>query len=102
MLSGVCVGTNDLETAGRFYDAVFATIGLKRIVTVENEIGYGLDSGDMCFWVLKPFDGQAATFGNGTQVMFSAQAKEDIAAFHATALQQGGSDEGAPGPRGLF
>jgi len=53
----------------------------------------------MCFWVLKPFDGQAATFGNGTQVMFSAQAKEDIAAFHATALQQGGSDEGAPGPR---
>jgi len=44
MLSGVCVGTNDLETAGRFYDAVFETIGLKRIVTVENEIGYGLDS----------------------------------------------------------
>ncbi|WP_286189797.1 hypothetical protein [Labrenzia sp. R4_2] len=29
MLSGVCIGTNDMAKAAGFYDAVFATIGMK-------------------------------------------------------------------------
>lgn len=99
MLSGVCVGTNDLERAGAFYDALLATIDMKRIVTVENEIGYGFENGPVTFWVLTPYNKEPATFGNGTQVMFSARSQDVVNQFHETALSHGGSDEGAPGPR---
>ncbi len=34
MLSGVCIGTNDLEAAGRFYDGLLETIDMTRALTV--------------------------------------------------------------------
>ncbi|MEM7215041.1 MAG: VOC family protein [Pseudomonadota bacterium] len=99
MLSGVCVGTNDLERAGEFYDALLASIDMRRLITVDNEIGYGALDGPVTFWVLTPYNGEKATFGNGTQVMFLAPNKAKVDAFHETAIASGGTDEGAPGPR---
>lgn len=99
MLTGACVGTNDLTKAGAFYDQVLATIGMVRLVTIPNELGYGLEGGTPDFWVLTPFNKDPATFGNGTQVMFGAQTEDAVAAFHAAALSLGGTDEGGPGPR---
>ena len=55
MISGVCVGTNDLPAAQEFYDSVLSTLGMDRLVTVENEIGYGI-GGDANFWVLTPYN----------------------------------------------
>lgn len=99
MLTGACVGSNDLTKAGSFYDTVLATIGMVRLVAIFNEIGYGTEGGTPDFWVLTPFDGQPASFGNGTQIMFGAKTEEAVVAFHAAALSLGGADEGAPGPR---
>ena len=99
MLTGACVGTNDLGAAGQFYDAVLATVGIVRLVTVKTEIGYGQENGTPDFWVLTPFDGKSAMFGNGTQIMFGAKTKAAVQAFHAEALRLGGIDEGRPGPR---
>ena len=98
MLSSVCLGSNDLARSGRFYDAVLGTIGMKRLIERAHEFGYG--SGDKAsLWVLVPFDGRPATWGNGTQVLFLAPDKAAVQAFHAAALAAGGLDEGAPGPR---
>lgn len=99
MLSGVCVGTNDLEAAGRFYDAVLATIGMRCVFVEPRERGYAGPDGRVTFFVLTPFHDRMATFGNGTQVMFHAPDAAAVKAFHATALAFGGTDEGAPGPR---
>lgn len=46
-----------------------------------------------------PFDGSAATFGNGT--MFAVMAKDEDQArrVHAAALANGGTCEGPPGLR---
>ena len=44
--------------------------------------------------------GKAATVGNGTMVALAARDRETAARVHAKALELGGSDEGAPGPRG--
>ncbi|MEO7221766.1 MAG: VOC family protein, partial [Devosia sp.] len=46
-----------------------------------------------------PFDGHAATFGNGTMLAFEARGYAAVDAFHAAALARGGTDEGAPGLR---
>lgn len=99
MLSGVCVGTNDLKAAGAFYDDVLATIGMTRLAEDEVEIGYGPPGGAASFWVLTPFNKDPATVGNGVQVMFTATSREGVHAFHKIALAEGGADEGAPGPR---
>lgn len=99
MFSGVCFGTNDLVRAGEFYDRVLSTIGVVRLAENDNEIGYGVADGEPTFWVLIPFDKKSATHGNGTQVIFSAEDSNAVGRFHATAMESGGSDEGAPGPR---
>jgi len=52
------------------------------------------------FSVLKPFDGQKATVGNGSMVALAAANPEQVQALHAKALALGGTDEGAPGTRG--
>ena len=99
MLHSVCLGSNDLARSARFYDAALAPLGLARLRETASEIGYGPAGGSPCLWVLKPFDGRPATWGNGTQVIFAAASPAAVDAFHAAALAQGGMDEGAPGPR---
>ncbi|AOW12792.1 hypothetical protein LPB72_17490 [Hydrogenophaga crassostreae] len=99
MLSGVCVGTNNMAAAGIFYDAVLATLGMRCVAADAQERAYAGQNGKASFFVLQPFNGQKATFGNGTQVMFAAPDAEAVKAFHAAVLRCGGSDEGLPGPR---
>ncbi|NND82284.1 MAG: VOC family protein [Gammaproteobacteria bacterium] len=99
MLTGVCVGTDNLAAAGEFYDTVLATVGMHRSMQNDLEIGYAIEGGPNCFWVIKPYNGKHATYGNGTQVIFSAQTKDQVATFHSAALAAGGRNEGAPGQR---
>lgn len=99
MLSGVCVGTNDMAAAGAFYDAVLVTIGMTCVAADAQERAYAGQDGKASFFVLQPFNRQRATFGNGTQVMFSAPDTDAVKAFHAAVLRCGGTDEGLPGPR---
>lgn len=100
MLSYVTVGSNDIEAAKRFYDALLGSIGMKPML--EHQTGgriYGSPDRRM-FGVLKPFDGEAASPGNGAMVGFAFDSPEKMSAFHALVLELGGSCEGAPGLRG--
>lgn len=99
MLSGVCIGTNDIPAAAAFYDAVLVTIGMSCVLDEPHERGYAGSDGRITLFLLVPYDGQKATFGNGTQVMFYAPDADGVRAFHAAALHAGGVNEGSPGPR---
>lgn len=108
MLRYVYFGTNDLAKAIAFYDATLSPLGMRRCVTNEPEwdriaAGWGLyeDGGvrELGFWIGKPFDGQAATVGNGSMVAFTARSWHDVDAFHAAALANGGTCDGPPGLR---
>lgn len=98
---GYCtVGSNKLEAAKAFYDALFELAGFKQLF--EHKSGgrmYGKD-GKLCFGVLGPFDQKPATAGNGTMVALAFKSRAEVDAFHAKALALGGADEGAPGLRG--
>ncbi len=98
--SHVTVGTNDISRATQFYDPVLATLGCTRRYETETYVGYGrAPDGEPAFWVVPPFDGKAATVGNGTHVALNAATRAAVDAFHAAALAHGGSDEGEPGLR---
>jgi catechol 2,3-dioxygenase-like lactoylglutathione lyase family enzyme len=91
------LGTNDLSKARSFYDAVLAPLGLKRIHDMDHASIYGVDG--PALFILKPRDGQPATRANGLTVGLQAPNRAAINDFHARALANGGTDEGAPGPR---
>lgn len=95
-----CLGTNDIARAREFYDAVLATLGQVRTMTLDHELGYGPEGSERrILYVVTPYDGRPATWGNGTQISFRAPSREAVDAFHAAAVAGGGLDEGAPGPR---
>jgi len=98
---GYCtVGSNRLEAAKAFYDALLGSAGITPLF--DHPSGgrvYG-EGGKLSFGVLGPYDGQPATAGNGAMVAFSFASPDEVDAFHAKALALGGVDEGAPGERG--
>ncbi len=99
MIGYVTLGTNNLEKASEFYDALFATIDGARTFEAESFIAWGKSANAPAMSVTKPFDGKPATVGNGVMVAIGVDSADKVDAFHAKALELGGSDEGAPGPR---
>ena len=98
MLHHVSVGVSDLARAARFYDSVLGALGYKRVMEV---LPYGIGYGETTpmFWVQLPHDRNAANAGNGVHVGLVGRSRAVIESFHRAALEAGGSDEGAPGPR---
>jgi catechol 2,3-dioxygenase-like lactoylglutathione lyase family enzyme len=94
------LGTNDLTRAARFYDATLAPLGMVRRATEADEVGYAHpDDRRARLWITRPYDGKAASVGNGVMPAFTAESQAAVDAFHAAALAHGGTDEGAPGLR---
>ena len=92
------LGTNDLKKAETFYDAALGTLGLSQ----KGPFGsggtmYGKDGPE--FIVTAPGDGKPATPANGGTLGFLAGDRATVRAFYEAALANGGTDEGAPGPR---
>ena len=94
------LGTNDFDRAVRFYDALFAVVGVSRLWTSASFAAWGESREMPAFGVTKPFDGQPATSGNGVMIALKVGTHEQVRALHDKALTLGGADEGAPGPRG--
>jgi catechol 2,3-dioxygenase-like lactoylglutathione lyase family enzyme len=99
MIGYVCIGTNDLARAARFYDELTAALGAKRQGETERYIGWGLSPSDSLLLLIKPLDGKSATAGNGSMVSLLASSKAQVDAVYKKALALGGKDEGPPGAR---
>jgi catechol 2,3-dioxygenase-like lactoylglutathione lyase family enzyme len=100
MIGYVTLGTNDLPRAAAFYDALLAEIGAKRLWDSEGGIGWGVAMNRPSLAVMKPYDGKAATVGNGTMVALVVQQPAQVDAVYKKAMALGAKDEGPAGPRG--
>ncbi|MEQ1542304.1 MAG: VOC family protein [Novosphingobium sp.] len=100
MIGYVTLGTNDLPRAAKFYDALAAELGTGRMMEYETFIAWGTPGGGAGIGLTKPFDGQAATVGNGVMAAFEARDQAQVDRLYQIAIENGGTDEGAPGPRG--
>lgn len=100
MIGYVTLGTSDLPRAAKFYDAIAAEMGVGRMMEFETFIAWGEAGGGAGIGLTKPFDGNPATVGNGVMVALEAKDKDQVNRLYAIALAHGGTDEGAPGPRG--
>jgi catechol 2,3-dioxygenase-like lactoylglutathione lyase family enzyme len=100
MLDHVSIPVADLERSASFYDAVLATLGLRRRKERSGAIGYGPESRPApVFWILARAEAEAASSGLGLHVSFQAHDHQSVDMFHATALRYGAKDTGPPGVR---
>ena len=100
MLSHVTLGTNDLARAARFYDALLAEVGARRMMQTERFVVWFVAPDKPALGLFKPFDGQPATAGNGTMVAIVVDSHDKVDRVYRKALELGGTDEGPAGPRG--
>jgi predicted lactoylglutathione lyase len=100
MIGYVTLGTNDLARAAKFYDAIAAELEVGRMMETESFIAWGKPGGAAGIGLTRPYDGKAATVGNGVMVALEAKDKAQVDRIHKLALSLGGTDEGAPGQRG--
>ncbi len=103
MFSHIMVGTNDIERAKRFYDAVLGTLGagepLRNLAgSGHSRLFYRHDGGTYC--VSEPINGEAAIPANGGTIGFKCKSPEQVQTFHDIAVANGGTSiEGPPGLR---
>lgn len=100
MIGYTTVGTNDLQRALAFYDALFGSVGIARLIEMPHLAGWGQNWSKPIFGVAKPADGGPATAGNGVMIALGQRTRAKVRTLHAKALELGGADEGAPGVRG--
>ena len=101
MIGYAMYGSNDLPKATAFYDELFKTVGVTRLMEFPTgAVAYGAAWDKPMFAIGTPHDGNAATVGNGAMMALVFEQREQVDAIHAKALALGGKDEGAPGVRG--
>lgn len=94
----VVLGANDLQKSTQFYDATLGTLGIKNLGPMgDHGMLYGADGPE--FLITKPANGQPACHANGGTVGFHAASRDAVHKFHEQGMANGGTDEGAPGPR---
>lgn len=98
MFSHVMIGTNDLEKAQSFYDALLGTLGIPPGRVDRHRIFYRTKTG--VFSVSKPINGEPATCANGGTIGFACNSPEQVDQWHAAGVAAGGTSiEDPPGVR---
>ena len=98
MFSHIMIGTNDLDKARTFYDAVLGSLGVAPARVDGNRIFYMTPTGVLA--VTKPINGQPATAANGGTIGFACSSPAQADAWHAAGVASGGTTcEDPPGVR---
>jgi catechol 2,3-dioxygenase-like lactoylglutathione lyase family enzyme len=95
VIDHVGVNVRDYAVSRRFYERALEPLGYRVLVAFDeySAAGFGQEQKPV-FWVA-----QREPLGTGTHVAFTSPDRATVARFHEAALEAGGTDNGAPGPR---
>lgn len=97
MIDHISVGVADLDRAARFYEPTLAALGLARLVARPKTIGFGKTYPE--FWINLRSEMAKVPPESGAHICLRARTTTEVDAFHAAAVNAGGSSDGAPGLR---
>lgn len=97
MFDHISIGVRDIQRSAAFYDAALKPLGYKRQYEGEYGIAYGAKYPQ--FWIDQTERPVPADPKSCLHLCFRAESRGAVDAFHAMALEHGGSDNGAPGLR---
>jgi catechol 2,3-dioxygenase-like lactoylglutathione lyase family enzyme len=100
MLGYITLGTNNFEQAADFYDQLLAELGAGRFMESDSFIAWATAPDKPAISIVKPFNGQAASIGNGSMAAILVNTPAEVDSFYNKAIELGAMDEGAAGPRG--
>lgn len=90
MIDHMSIHVSDSAHSISFYEKALAPLGYKVLMRFGEVAGLGEEAAD--FWI-----GPGA--GTPTHIAFRASGVDAVKAFYQAALEAGGRDNGAPGPR---
>ena len=93
LIDHVTLWAGDLPVSRRFYEAALAPLGFGPEFERDGLLAFG--SGESGKLILYARERPVA----GVHLAFSVPSREAVNAFHAAAVEAGGRDNGAPGPR---
>ena len=96
MFTHTVLGTNHIEKSRAFYTAVMGALGHQAVPLPHGTL---FPSPNGALMITKPRDGNPATWSNGFTQGFVAKTFDEVDAFHAAGLANGGTCEGPPGVR---
>jgi catechol 2,3-dioxygenase-like lactoylglutathione lyase family enzyme len=100
MIAYVMMGSNDIPQSRRFYDPLMKLLGATPKATASDErVAYVRAAGSPIFALTRPYNGEAASAGNGTMIALPVASRKLVEDAYALALSLGAVDEGAPGVR---
>jgi catechol 2,3-dioxygenase-like lactoylglutathione lyase family enzyme len=98
MLDHMGFGVTDYDRSKAFYEKALAPLGLTLLTEpVPGAAGFGKD-GKPFFWI----ESRGSAVPGSLHVAFAADDRETVDAFHAAALEAGGTDNGSPGVREIY
>ncbi len=107
MFDHLSIGVTDLNKCLTFYDAVLKPLGVSRMFAMNDRgIAAYVGDGQISFWLYSK-DANQANLGEMPSpprfhLAFRAGDRASVDAFHAAAIANGGTDEGAPGIRAQY
>ena len=99
LFTHIVVGTNDPEASAAFYDATFGALGIAG--SRMGDSAYYGSYADGFFSVGRPRNGEPATHANGGTIGLAAATQDQVDAWHAAGLANGGTCDGPPGRRDM-
>ncbi len=97
MIDHVSIEVRNLAKSKTFYQAVLATLGYRLLDEKDATVGYGKKYPD--FWLNERPDMGRVPPSSGYHICLRAPSREAVEAFHRTALENRGEDNGTPGFR---
>ncbi len=97
MIDHISIPVRELKASARFYDALLAPLGMKRVRDQPKTVGYGKSYPE--FWLNERSNLKAAPEDSGMHICLRAPDAKAVDAFYAAALAAGAKSDGAPGTR---
>ena len=97
MIDHLSLGVAELARSSRFYDRALGALGYQRQSADDTSVSYG--AAEPTLWLLQTARPVVADMDSGLHLSFVATTPAKVDAFHQAALDNGGSDNGAPGLR---
>ena len=93
MIDHLSLNVSDMAASRAFYEAALAPLGFGVVMEWEGRVAFGPTARPIFFI------GRREPVQSGLHIAFQAADRDSVDAFHAAALEAGGSDNGCPGMR---
>ncbi len=97
VLDHIGIAVADYERSKAFYEQALAALGYSLLMEFSGAAaGFGKEDGSRPSFFI---EAHGETLRGRLHIAFAAESRANVDAFHAAALEAGGSDNGAPGLR---